>query len=70
MEKSYDLAVGDNMLPRKQYPTLEGIKTILDFMAPKDAQAAKASPEDFVDMRFVKELDQSGFVDSLYSGSR
>lgn len=70
LEKSYDLAVADNMLPRKQYPTLEGIKTILDFMAPKDARAAKASPEDFVDMRFVKELDQSGFVDSLYSGSR
>ncbi|MDZ4342454.1 MAG: hypothetical protein U1E51_08490, partial [Candidatus Binatia bacterium] len=70
LEKSYDLAVSDNMLPRKQYPTLEGIKTILDSMAPKDSRAAKASPEDFVDMRFVKELDQSGFVDSLYSGSR
>jgi NitT/TauT family transport system substrate-binding protein len=69
LEKSYDLAVADNMLPRKQYPTLEGIKTILDSLA-KDPRAAKASPEDFVDMRFVKELDQSGFVDKLYSQSR
>lgn len=70
LEKSYDLAVADNMLTRKQYPTLEGIKTILDSLAPKDPRAAKASPEDFVDMRFVKELDQSGFVDKLYSQSR
>jgi NitT/TauT family transport system substrate-binding protein len=69
LEKSYDLAVADNMLPRKQYPTLEGIKTILEFMT-KDLRAAKAKPEDFVDMRFVKELDQSGFVDSLYATSR
>ena len=70
LEKSYDLAVADNMLPRKQYPTVEGIKTILDSMAPKDPRAAKANPEDFVDMRFVRELDQSGFVDKLYSQSR
>jgi NitT/TauT family transport system substrate-binding protein len=70
LEKSYDLAVADNMLPRKQYPTLEGIKTILDSMAPKDPRAAKATPEDFVDMRFVRELDQSGFVDKLYAQSR
>ena len=70
LEKSYDLAVADNMLPRKQYPTLEGIKTILDSLAPKDPRAAKASPEDFVDMRFIRELDQSGFVDKLYSQSR
>lgn len=70
MEKSYDLAVADNMLPRKQYPTLEGIKTILDSLAPKDPRAAKARPEDFVDMRFVREFDQSGFIDSLYAESR
>jgi hypothetical protein len=70
LEKSYDLAVADNMLPRKQYPTLEGIKTILDSMAPKDSRAAKAKPEDFVDLRFVRELDQSGFVDSLYAEGR
>ncbi len=68
LEKSYDLAVADNMLPRKQYPTLEGVKTILDTFAEKDPRAKNAKPEDFVDMRFIRELDQSGFIDSLYSG--
>ena len=68
LEKTYDLAVADNMLPRKQYPTLDGIKTILDGFAEKDPRARNAKPEDFADMRFIRELDQSGFIDSLYSG--
>ena len=68
LERTYDLAVADNMLPRKQYPTLEGIKTILDGFAEKDPRARNAKPEDFADMRFIRELDQSGFIDSVYSG--
>ncbi len=68
LEKTYDLAVADNMLSRKQYPTLDGIKTILDGFAEKDPRARNAKPEDFADMRFIRELDQSGFIDSLYSG--
>ncbi len=56
------------MLPRKQYPTLEGIKTILDTTAEKDPRAKNFKPEDFVDMRFIRELDQSGFIDNLYTG--
>ena len=68
LEKTYDLAVADNMLSRKQYPTLDGIKTILDGFAEKDPRARNAKPEDFADMRFIRELDQSGFIDSLYAG--
>jgi ABC-type nitrate/sulfonate/bicarbonate transport system substrate-binding protein len=67
LEKAYDRAVADDKLPRKQYPTLQGIKTILEDLGETDAKAKTAKPEDFVDMRFVKELDQSGFVDKLYS---
>ena len=47
---------------------LDGIKTILDGFAEKDPRARNARPEDFADMRFIRELDQSGFIDSLYSG--
>jgi len=68
LEKTYDRSVADNILPRKQYPSLAGIKMILDSLAPKDARAAKAKPEEFADMRFVKELDESGFIDRLYAG--
>lgn len=54
------------MLPRKQYPTLEGIKFILAPLAEKDAMARAARPEDFADSSFIKELDESGYIDNLY----
>ena len=33
-----------------------------------DPKAKAAKPEDFVDMRFIKELDKSGYIDRLYKG--
>ena len=66
LEKTYDDVSNDRKLPPKQYPTLEGIKNILDPLAETDPKAKAAKPEDFVDMSFIAELDQSGYIDSLY----
>lgn len=66
LEKTYDDASNDRKLPPKQYPTLEGIQNILDPLAQTDPKAKAAKPEDFVDMTFIRELDQSGYIDSLY----
>ncbi len=66
LEKTYDSSIADNKLPPKQYPTLEGIKTILDQLGQKDPKARAAKPQDFVDARFVEEFDKSGFIDNLY----
>ena len=66
LEKRYDYASADDRLPPKQYPTLEGIRNILASLAETDPKAKTAKPEDFVDMSFIKELDDSGFVDELY----
>ena len=66
LEKTYDDASNDHKLPPKQYPTLEGIKNILDPLAETDPKAKAAKPEDFVDMSFISELDQNGYIDSLY----
>ena len=65
-EKSWELLADENMLPKKQYPSLEGIKFILAPLSEKDAKARAAKPEDFADLGFIKELDQSGYIDSLY----
>jgi NitT/TauT family transport system substrate-binding protein len=70
LERTYDDISTDDRLPPKQYPTLEGIKNILESLADTDPKAKAAKPEDFVDMRFVKELDESGFVDDLYKGRK
>ena len=66
LEKRYDYASADDRLPPKQYPTLEGIRNILASLGETDPKAKTAKPEDFVDMSFIKELDDSGFVDELY----
>ena len=64
--KTYDGAVPDNKFPRKQYPSIAGLQMALDLLAEENAKAKTAKPEDFVDVRFIKELDDSGYIDGLY----
>ena len=70
MAKSYDELSSDEKFPPKQYPTLEGIRNILEPLAQTDAKAKAAKPEDFVDTSFVKELDDSGFIADLYKNRK
>jgi NitT/TauT family transport system substrate-binding protein len=70
LERAYDDAITDEKFPPKQYPSLEGIKKILEPLAETDPKAKAAKPEEFVDMRFIKELDDSGFIDELYKGRK
>jgi len=70
LQKAYDDGVNDEILPAKQYPTLEGIKKILEPLGETDPKAKAAKPEDFVDMRFIRELDESGFTNDLYKGDK
>jgi len=49
----------ESVLRGKQYPSLEGLKTIL-------ATEAKGKPgqaREFVRLTFIRELDQSGYID-------
>lgn len=50
----------------KPYPSLDGIKTILNDISDQIPAAKSADPKDFVDIRFLEELDKSGFIDKLY----
>ena len=53
-------------MPEKPYPTLPGIQTILDELAPRNAKAKASRPEDFVDSSLVKKLDDDGYFERLY----
>jgi NitT/TauT family transport system substrate-binding protein len=66
LEKSWENVMTEAFYPKKQYPNLEGLKTVIDEIAERDPRAKSAKPEQFVDFTFIKELDQSGFIDSLY----
>lgn len=54
-----DLLVDDG------YPTLEGLKQTLDILALTDPRAAKAKPDDFVELRFVEDIRKTGFLKKL-----
>ena len=53
-------------LARKPYPTVDGVKTVLEELSAKLPAAKTAQPRDFIDLRFIDELDRSGFIDRLY----
>jgi NitT/TauT family transport system substrate-binding protein len=55
-----------DITPRKPYPTIEGVKAVLDELSPKLPAAKTAQPRDFMDTRFIEELDRSGYIDRLY----
>jgi hypothetical protein len=54
-------------LPRKPYPAAEGIKKTLEvFQIVAGNEIRKHALEEFYDASFVRELDESGYLDSLY----
>jgi NitT/TauT family transport system substrate-binding protein len=52
--------------PKIPYPSKPGIQTLLDFLAKTSPEAANAKPDDFIDTRFVKELEDNGLYARLY----
>jgi NitT/TauT family transport system substrate-binding protein len=53
-------------IPEAPYPPVEGYQLILQDMAATNPKAAQANAKDLVDVRFVKELEDSGFIKTLY----
>ncbi len=39
---------------------------VLEQIAARDQKAKNANPETFMDLRFVKQLEESGFIKGLY----
>jgi len=66
LEETYQVNVAKAFL-KVPYPSVEGFKTILDFVAEtRDPKAKAIDPRSFLDASFVKQLDDSGFIKSLY----
>jgi ABC-type nitrate/sulfonate/bicarbonate transport system substrate-binding protein len=59
--KAYTAVFPENLLP-----TPEGVKTMLDDLAPRNPKAAAADPKSFVDLSFAQQLESSGFIKQLY----
>lgn len=61
MEHFYDEA---EKVPRKPYPPVEGIRKVMEIYDSHEMR--KYTLEHFYDDSFIRELDESGYIDSLY----
>ena len=64
LNETYDYLL--KILPRKPYPTDKGMQAVLDALAVRSAAAKKFKPQDFYDISYTRELDQSGFLDRVF----
>ena len=55
-------------LSRAPYPTVGSIRFVLEQIAAQNPKAKNANPETFMDVTFVKQLEESGFIQGLYAG--
>jgi NitT/TauT family transport system substrate-binding protein len=53
-------------MPDAPYPPVDGYQLVLNDLAEKNPKAAQANVKDYIDSRFVKELEDSGFIKALY----
>lgn len=65
LEAAYDL-LATKQYERAPYPSLQGLKTVLGFLAHENPRAKEADPASFIDGSIIKELDDSGFIGRLY----
>jgi len=65
LEEGYqDLQVG---FERKPYPSLEGLRNIQRMMAPLNPRVARVKAEVIIDSRWVRKLDENGYIDALFA---
>lgn len=63
LEESWDWHA--KFMPEYPYPPADGYQLILQDIAEKNPKAAQANVKDYIDTRFIKELEDSGFVKNL-----
>ena len=62
-EETYDLTQPG--MPSVPYPVVSSLQILLDFMANELPEAKGADARRFVDDRFIRELEESGFIGAL-----
>lgn len=55
-------------LDRKPYPTVEGTKTVIKYVAEQNPKVASVKAERIIDASWLKKLDDEGFFDKVYKG--
>jgi ABC-type nitrate/sulfonate/bicarbonate transport system substrate-binding protein len=53
-------------MPDAPYAPVDGYQLVLQDLVEKNPKAAQANVKDYIDSRFVKEMEDSGFIKGLY----
>jgi ABC-type nitrate/sulfonate/bicarbonate transport system substrate-binding protein len=69
LEEAYESFV-IKQFPRVPYVMPASVQTIFDIAATRDPRAKSIDPQGFVEMRFLRELEQSGVIEQIYAQSR
>ncbi len=65
VQKAYDLYIG-KVLEKAPYINMVGMQNALDDLAKTDPAAKNAKPEQFIDHRFLDNLEKGGLLKELY----
>jgi ABC-type nitrate/sulfonate/bicarbonate transport system substrate-binding protein len=67
-EEGYqDLMFG---IERKPYPSADSLRNVQRIMALLNPKVGNVKVEEIIDSRFIRKLDETGFIDNAYSGSK
>ena len=65
LERAFDL-LNAKYYETLPYPSMRGVETVLGFVEKDNPKAKTADPKSFVDESPLREIDQSGFIKTLY----
>ena len=68
LEASYNVEI--KALEPRLAMKLEGFQSTLDEIAPTEPRAKTVKPQEMIDMRFIDEMERSGFFDQLWAAKR
>ena len=68
LEASYNVEI--KALEPRLALKLEGIQSTLDEIAPIEPRAKSVKPQEMIDLRYLDEMEKSGFMEQLWSGKK
>ena len=57
-------------LDRKPYPTVEGTRTVIKYVAERNPKVASLKAEELIDSSWLKNLENEGFFEKVYRGNK
>jgi len=67
-EEGYqDLLLG---VEKKPYPSSDSLRNVQRIMPLLNQKVGNVKVEEIIDSRFIRQLDENGFIDNTYAGSK